>query len=284
MNPARQHQSRSGVADIVGTTPVCPVYVGQAVLKPLSLAILLMVACSSGGAAAGRTSPPAVAVQPIQSPSQPPAWAEPRSFDVDSRQAHQVAMAVSLIDSYFDQGGSARCPESGQGELPRRIRPARDYYGLLYFSRAYGRGDTATVEWYSGSRIREGARVELGADADHVNRFELWCTDEPVGPSAADFWIADPRWVRNVATAVAFVDSLNRGHEAEALALIDDRIAGMSDCDYRVGVAREYKGKQGVASWLQERVADHDQVAIGTVWNHSGSSNVVGVNWGSQVE
>jgi hypothetical protein len=151
---------------------------------------------------------------------------------------------------------------------------------LVHLSRAYGRGDTVTVEWQDGSGIREGASVELSRDGSSVNQFDLWCTEEPIGPSAADFWIAGSHLVRNVATAAALVNSFNLGLEAETLALIDDRIASIADCDYRAGVVRVYDGKQGVAAWLRERLADHDQITIGTVYNHGGGSNVLGVDWG----
>jgi hypothetical protein len=151
---------------------------------------------------------------------------------------------------------------------------------LVYLSRAYGRGDTVTVEWYNASGIREGASVELSRDGSSVNQLDLWCTDEPIGPAAADFWIAGSNLLRNVATAAAFVNSFNLGLEAETLALIDDRIGSIADCDYRAGVVRVYNGKQGVAAWLRERLADHDQITIGTVSNHGGHWNTVGVDWG----
>jgi hypothetical protein len=151
---------------------------------------------------------------------------------------------------------------------------------LVYLSRAYGRGDTVTVEWQNESGIREGASLELSRDGSSVKQFDLWCTAEPIGPSAADFWIAGSHLVRNVATAAAFVDSFNLGLEAETLALIDDRISSVADCDYRMGKVRVYEGKQGVAAWLRERLADHDQITIGTVYNHGGNYNTVGVDWG----
>jgi hypothetical protein len=215
----------------------------------------------------------------IQAPSPLPAPG-PRSFDISGRQAHQIATAVSFVESYLDQGGAARCTGANvdQDGMPRRIQPARDY-GLVYFSRAYGSGGVITLEWDSVDRAREGARIELSPDGSSVSRVDFWCTDEVVGEPATDFWIADPRWVRNIATAVAFVDAFNRGLESDALALIDDRIGGMTDCDYRAGVVRTYKGKQGITDWLRERQADHDQIAIGTLYNHGGSSNVIGASW-----
>jgi hypothetical protein len=216
----------------------------------------------------------------IQAQSPLPALTGAGSFDISGRQAIQIATALTFVERYLDQGGTARCTgaNADQDRLPRRMRPAREY-GLVYFSQTYGSGGAITLEWDSLDRVREGASIELSPDGSSVSRLDFWCTDEAVGQPAADFWIAGPRWVRNVATAAAFVDAFNRGVESAALALIDDSIAGMTDCDYRAGVVRSYKGKQGITNWLRERQADHDQIAIGTLYNHGGSSNVIGANW-----
>ena len=71
-----------------------------------------------------------------------------------------------------------------------------------------------------------------------------------------------------ISTVVRFIQSINAGdiNGAEALVALD---AGASDCDYIQRTVVVFSGRPSVTRWLQARIADHDRLTIGSVFNEN---------------
>jgi hypothetical protein len=82
------------------------------------------------------------------------------------------------------------------------------------------------------------------------------------------------RQAEEVAVIVAFVRAYNQGHLDEALALLDDTVQ-VSDCDYQALNAVLFTGKSQVATWLRQRIADHDQLHISRIVNENPDDELV---------
>ncbi len=82
------------------------------------------------------------------------------------------------------------------------------------------------------------------------------------------------RQAEEVAVIVAFVRAYNQGHLDEALALLDDTVR-VSDCDYQAVNAVLFTGKSQVATWLRQRIADHDQLHISQIVNENPDDELV---------
>lgn len=84
---------------------------------------------------------------------------------------------------------------------------------------------------------------------------------------------------QQVAVLVNLIQAYNAGQMDNVMAFIADD-AGWSDCDYQAGKAVEFRGKDKVAAWLQQRRDDHDQLEIGSIQNDNPSANqVVGLTF-----
>jgi hypothetical protein len=87
---------------------------------------------------------------------------------------------------------------------------------------------------------------------------------------------------RMVATLVAFLDAFNAGRVEVAVALFAANVT-ISDCDYRAVRVITATGAEAAGQWLRERVADHDQLVLGSVRNDNPDaatgSHVVGVTF-----
>lgn len=92
----------------------------------------------------------------------------------------------------------------------------------------------------------------------------------------------DGQQATQVAAVMRFIQAYNAGHLDEALALLDKGI-GWSDCDYTSGTQAVFRGKAKVAEWLRQRIADHDQLTVGAMFNGNpdptSGANVVGVDF-----
>lgn len=60
---------------------------------------------------------------------------------------------------------------------------------------------------------------------------------------------------------LAFFDAYDAGQFDAALALLDDHVQ-IGDCDFQANEPTEFHGKENVAIWLRQRIADHDQFII----------------------
>ena len=71
----------------------------------------------------------------------------------------------------------------------------------------------------------------------------------------------NPIQAQGAATVVAFLNAYNAGDLSSALALLTDTVI-VTDCDYRTVTAKRWDGRNQVATWLQQRIADHDNLAL----------------------
>ena len=78
------------------------------------------------------------------------------------------------------------------------------------------------------------------------------------------------------ATLDRFLDAYNAGDVARALSLLTDDALG-SDCDYRQSRVIFFNDRDAFASWLRERVADHDRLVRGDVISGAAGQPVLGV-------
>jgi hypothetical protein len=85
-----------------------------------------------------------------------------------------------------------------------------------------------------------------------------------------------------VAAVVNFVAAYNSGRPDDALALLSERVS-VSDCDYRKAVAVSYQGRSETERWLRERIADHDQLQLQSIWNQNPKDLAVGVVWSRRI-
>ena len=70
-----------------------------------------------------------------------------------------------------------------------------------------------------------------------------------------------PIQAQGAATVVAFLNAYNAGDLSSALALLTDTVI-VTDCDYRSATANRFDGKNQVVTWLQQRIADHDNLVL----------------------
>jgi hypothetical protein len=82
------------------------------------------------------------------------------------------------------------------------------------------------------------------------------------------------RQAEEVAVIVAFLRAYNQGRLDEALALLEDTVR-VSDCDYQTVNAVLFTGKSDVATWLRQRIADHDQLHISRIVNENPDDELV---------
>ncbi len=108
------------------------------------------------------------------------------------------------------------------------------------------------------SRDNRDARGALGRHRDVIAAPEL----------RPDVFSLSARKARQVATVLSLLDAYNRGSLDQVLALLDDGI-GWSDCNYSSILVVNLTGKSEVATYLQQRFADHDRLEIGTIFNHN---------------
>jgi hypothetical protein len=82
-----------------------------------------------------------------------------------------------------------------------------------------------------------------------------------------------------VALVVRFGAAFNAARMEEALALFAED-ANVSDCDYASQTVFEAKGRAGIRSWLEGRMADHDRLVIGRIFNMNPDSDLaIGVEF-----
>ena len=82
-----------------------------------------------------------------------------------------------------------------------------------------------------------------------------------------------------IALVGRFVTTFNAGRLEEALALFTED-AIVSDCDYGSQTVVEAQGRAEIQSWLVGRMADHDRLVIGRIFNmNPDSDRVVGVEF-----
>jgi hypothetical protein len=85
-----------------------------------------------------------------------------------------------------------------------------------------------------------------------------------------------------VAAIVNFVAAFNSGRPEDALTLLSERVS-VSDCDYRKAVAVSYQGRSETERWLRERLGDHDQLQLQSIWNQNPKDLAAGVVWGRRI-
>jgi hypothetical protein len=82
-----------------------------------------------------------------------------------------------------------------------------------------------------------------------------------------------------VALVVRFVAAFNAARIDEALAPFAED-ANVSDCDYASQTVVEAKGRAAIRSWLERRMADHDRLVIGRIFNmNPDSDRAIGVEF-----
>lgn len=75
------------------------------------------------------------------------------------------------------------------------------------------------------------------------------------------------RQAHGISVVVRFLDAFNTGNFRLALSSFTNnarfaRDIGVSDCDYRHRKSVSYKGRQAVAAWLRQRIADRDRLTM----------------------
>jgi hypothetical protein len=79
-----------------------------------------------------------------------------------------------------------------------------------------------------------------------------------------------------------FIQSINAGDFNGAATLVAQD-AGVSDCDYIHRTVALFNGKPSVMQWLAARIAEHDQFAIGSIFNENDVfTPVVGVEFANR--
>ena len=82
-----------------------------------------------------------------------------------------------------------------------------------------------------------------------------------------------------VALVVRFVAAFNAARMDEAVALFAED-ANVSDCDYASQTVVEARGPAAIRSWLERRIADHDRLVIGRIFNmNPDSDRAIGVEF-----
>ena len=82
-----------------------------------------------------------------------------------------------------------------------------------------------------------------------------------------------------VALVVRFVAAFNAARMDEAVALFAED-ANVSDCDYASQTVVEARGRAAIRSWLERRIADHDRLVIGKIFNMNPDSDLaIGVEF-----
>jgi hypothetical protein len=71
-----------------------------------------------------------------------------------------------------------------------------------------------------------------------------------------------------ISTVERFIHSINAGDITGAEALVAQD-AGVSDCDYVHRTVVVFSGKPSVMQWLRARIADHDRLAVGSIFNEN---------------
>jgi predicted lipid-binding transport protein (Tim44 family) len=85
-----------------------------------------------------------------------------------------------------------------------------------------------------------------------------------------------------ISTVERFIQSINAGDVNGAATLVAQD-AGVSDCDYIHRTVALFNGKPSVMQWLAARIAEHDQFAIGSIFNENDVfTPVVGVEFANR--
>lgn len=85
---------------------------------------------------------------------------------------------------------------------------------------------------------------------------------------------------QEIAAVVAFLDAYNAGRLQSALARFAAD-AVVSDCDYRKVEDMDFHGRTEISGWLRARMADHDHLMVGRIYNENPEQpvGVVGVEY-----
>jgi len=85
-----------------------------------------------------------------------------------------------------------------------------------------------------------------------------------------------------ISTVERFIHSINAG-DATGVASLVAPDAGASDCDYTHRTVVVFNGKPSVMQWLRARIADHDRLAIGSIFSENEVfTPVVGVEFANR--
>jgi hypothetical protein len=85
-----------------------------------------------------------------------------------------------------------------------------------------------------------------------------------------------------VSTVERFVHAINAGDIIGAEALVAPDVEG-SDCDYSHRTVVVLDGRPNVIAWLRARVADHDHLAVGSIFNENAVfTRVVGIEFANR--
>ena len=83
---------------------------------------------------------------------------------------------------------------------------------------------------------------------------------------------------QEVGTLMAFIRAYNAGRLDEALALFaDDPLTQFSDCDHRENREIGGRGRDAIAQWLAQRIADHDRLVVARIELSPRDSHAMGV-------
>ena len=97
-------------------------------------------------------------------------------------------------------------------------------------------------------------------------------------PSSVTFTVSGPQ-ADKIALVVRFVTAFNGAQLDDALGLLAED-ANISDCDFGTHLAVQAQGRVAIRSWLMQRFADHDRLAIARIFNmNPDSDRAVGVEF-----
>jgi hypothetical protein len=110
-------------------------------------------------------------------------------------------------------------------------------------------------------------------------------TPTPSSPDERVPNVFDIGWesARLVSVVIELVEAYNAGEIEQVLGLLTDD-AGWADCDYEADEDVVLEDKDEIRAWLEERVANHDQLEVARMFNGNPSSDtVLGIEWGPRL-
>jgi hypothetical protein len=147
--------------------------------------------------------------------------------------------------------------------------------------------------WRSVVPFIASAVVALGGCSPRVSPEPSFARPDTVTPSPAPHVTSTPAGSTEaftvsgseaaaIATVTRFIEALNAANARSAADLLTNDVL-VSDCDFAKGTVVEFDGKSESMGWLAERIADHERLEIGTIFNENARFEpVVGVNFSTR--
>jgi hypothetical protein len=101
----------------------------------------------------------------------------------------------------------------------------------------------------------------------------------PTPAASSEAFIVSGSEAAAIVTVTRFIEATNVGDARSAGDLLANDVL-VTDCDFAKGTVVEFNGKAESMGWLAARVADHERLEIGTIFNENAQFEpVVGVNF-----